>query len=166
MSTDEEYLDIRNDSSEDSKELYRRARNDGKLKFKFLESSSSREPLTHITDSSSGSELSERIRREMGLESREISLNEALTILAEGDYKSFLSNSYIEHLFAPAKVLIESCGRGDKVNNSEKLWNLAWKNKLHMEKVKHKVKRAECVSCALGHDLNYAFYEITPWEII
>lgn len=166
METDDEisgeYLDVRSDSSESSKELYRKARDQDKLKFKFLESSSSREPLTHITDSSSGSELSETVRKEMGLKDREIALNEALLILAEGDYKSFLLHPYIKHLFSPARILIESCGKGDKVNNSEKLWNLAWKDKLYFKKVQHKVERAECVSCALDRDLNYAFYEITP----
>ena len=166
METDDEisgeYLDIRSDSSENSRELYRRARDQDKLKFKFLESSSSREPLTHITDSSSGSEISETIRREMGLQDREIALNEALLILAQGDYKSFLAHPYIKHLFSPAKILIESCGKGDKVNNSEKLWELAWKNKLYFEKVSHKIDRAECISCALDRDLSYAFYEIAP----
>jgi hypothetical protein len=146
---DNDFLDVR------SPEIQK------KKQFKFLESSGS-DIYTNTDESSYDSSIDEKIRRKMKLPDRQNALYEALTYLAKGDYKSFLRDDYIHRLFAPARALIESCGRGDKSNKTEKLWKLAWEGKLEVKKSVFSIPKSECISCAQDRDLNYVFYEETP----
>jgi len=129
--------------------------------FKFLEESDS-DIYTNTDESSYSSSIDEKLRKKMNLIDRQNALYEALKYLQKGYYKKFLEDEYIRILFAPARALIESCGRGDKTNQTEKLWELAWKGKLQFKQINFSVPKSECISCAQTRDLNYAFYEIKP----
>jgi len=163
------FLDIRNPSdfpsekeneSERSSSSFNYPEDKEKLGYKFFETDN--DPFIYTSESSYDSSLDENIRKDMGLVDRQYSLYTALKYLGRGDYKKFLGDAYVRKIFEPAKALIESCGKGDKRNQTENLWRLAWAGKLKFDKNVFSIPKSECISCALKRDLNYVFYEETP----
>ena len=84
----EDVLEIENESEEP--QVYRRLKKKEERKNKFEDQyefqKSDDDVYTYTDDESYTSELSENVRKEMGLVSREIALYDALQLLKEGDW--------------------------------------------------------------------------------
>jgi hypothetical protein len=111
-------------------------------------------------------ELSESLRKEMGLENRDVLLYRSLVLLEAKSWKNFLSTPIIRKRFGPVLIVLQSCSGGFAPTKNMEIWGLAWEGKLIVQTLNEPISNIKCISCAYDRTVSHALYNSFTMELI
>ena len=120
---------------------------------------SEEDPWIYEDEESYSRKLNEEERRKLGLKDREVSLYEAIKYLYNNNWKKFLKQPIIRHMFAPIYKVIGQCGKGGPgVFNTKQMFYMMWDNNIDFYDLDVPIENNLCYSCKEKRFLTYEAY--------
>lgn len=120
---------------------------------------SEEDPWIYVDEESYSGELNEKERRGLGLKDREVALYEAIKYLYNNNWKKFLKQPIIRHMFAPIYKVIGQCGKGGPgVFNTRQMFYMMWDNNIDFYELDVPIENDLCYSCKEKKFLTFEAY--------